>query len=42
MHQTYRENYDRISYGPNDFESMLVNDPLKDFKFELVQKIDHN
>ena len=36
MYDLYRKNYDEILLGPDMFETVLVNDPLKEFRFELV------
>jgi hypothetical protein len=39
MYDVYRNNFDRIRLGPDQFEAVLVDDPLKEFRFELVDKI---
>ena len=33
MYEIYRQNYEKIRLGPDQFESVLVDDPLKEFKF---------
>lgn len=39
MFEVYKKNYEKILMGPDQFERVLVDDPLKEFKFELVEKI---
>lgn len=33
MYDVYRKNYESIQLGPDQFERVLVDDPLKEFKF---------
>lgn len=36
MYDLYRKNYEEIRLGPDLFGAVLVDDPLKEFRFELV------
>jgi hypothetical protein len=29
MYDIYKQNYDKIKFGPDQFESTLIDDPLK-------------
>ncbi len=39
MFEVYKKNYEKIQMGPDQFQRVLVDDPLKEFKFQLVEKI---
>jgi hypothetical protein len=42
MYDVYRKNYEEIRLWPDQFEKVLVDDPLKEFRFELVEKIEQS